>query len=123
MYTYRWRERIVTRERTEEDSVVPLTAARARLFELVERLLSGRARRVVLTHRGHDARVVLIAETRLEGLEADLAALRARLGPEPRPLRGMATLHVDPDEVLGATRATARELAERKLESLSASAA
>lgn len=96
---------------------VPVTAARAQLFELVEALLAGRAARIELSHRGYDDRVVLLRKADLEGLEADLEALRVRLGPEPRPLRGMATLVAKPDAVLEATRARAAELAARKLAS------
>lgn len=97
------------------DDVLPLTTARARLFDLVDDLLSGRRVRVELSHRGDAERVVLVRKSELAGLEADLAALRARVGPEPRPLRGLGTLNVDADDVLLRGRARqAKKVAEKR---------
>jgi hypothetical protein len=100
------------------DPAVPISEARRRLFELVEEVLTGRADRVALSHRGYDDQVVLVRARDLAKLEADLNALRARLGPEPRPLRGLGTLLVDPDQVLVRARQRQAALAAEKRASL-----
>jgi hypothetical protein len=58
-------------EPTSSDRVgtLPVTAARARLFELVEDVLTGRASRVELSHRGYEEHVLLIRQSEIEGLE------------------------------------------------------
>lgn len=99
---------------TNKNDVLPITTARSRLFDLVEEVLTGRRARVELSHRSYDEHVVLVRKREIEGLQADLAALRARVGVEPRPLRGYATLLVDPDEVLVRSRAKQAELAQAK---------
>jgi hypothetical protein len=99
---------------TPAGPVVPISEARRRLFELVEEVLTGRADRVALSHKGYDERVVLVRARDLTNLEADLAALRERAGPAPRPLRGLGQLHVAADEVLGSLRARQAALAATK---------
>src|SRR5215213_3399145 len=98
--------------------VLPITAARSRLFDLIEEILTGRRSRVELSHRSFDEHVVMVRKADLDAMDADLAALRARLGSEPRALRGFATLHEDPDLFLARTRAHQAELARQKLASL-----
>jgi hypothetical protein len=98
----------------EKTGTLPVTTARAKLFDLVEDLLTGRASRVELSHRNFEEHVLLVRKTEIEGLEADLKALRARVGPEPKPLRGTGSLNVEPDQVLARTRARQAELAARK---------
>jgi hypothetical protein len=102
------------------DPAVPISEARRRLFELVEEVLTGRADRVALSHRGYDEQVLLVRARDLAKLEADLNALRERLGPEPRPLRGLGTLLVDPDQVLVRTRQRQAALAAEKRAALHA---
>ena len=100
---------------------VPLTEARSRLFQLVEDLLTGRTDRVTLSHRGHDEDVLLVRARDVARLEAEVATLRRRAAPVPRPLRGMGRL-VGPDDgrmdsvsdVLAAVRAEAGAAAEHK---------
>jgi hypothetical protein len=96
------------------DPAVPISEARRRLFELVEEVLTGRADRVALSHRGYADQVLLVRARDLAKLEADLSALRERLGPEPRPLRGLGTLLVDPDQVLVGVRQRQAALAAEK---------
>lgn len=93
---------------------MPISEARRRLFELVEEVLTGRADRVTLSHRGYEDQVLLVRARDLAKLEADLSALRERLGPEPRPLRGLGTLLVDPDQVLAGVRERQAALAAEK---------
>ncbi|HEY7766857.1 hypothetical protein [Longimicrobium sp.] len=103
-----------------KNDVLPITAARSRLFDLVEEVLTGRRPRVELSHRSYDEHVVLIRKREIEGLQADLDALRARVGVEPRPLRGLGTLLVDPDDVLVRSRAKQAELERAKRDKLRA---
>jgi hypothetical protein len=100
------------------DDVLPATAARGRLFELIEEILTGQRSRIELSHRSFDDHVVMVRKADLEALDADLAALRARMGSEPRPLRGFGALHVEPDQVLVRSRAKQAELARQKRASL-----
>jgi hypothetical protein len=74
--------------------VYPITTARKHLFDLVEELLTGGVSRVELSHRDYGEHVVLVRKTDIEGLEADLQAARSQTLPEPRALRGMASLNV-----------------------------
>jgi hypothetical protein len=99
---------------SDQRRAVPVTTARARLFDLVDDVLTGRSSRVELAHRDHDEHVVLVRKGELEGMEADLLALRSRLGPEPRPLRGMGALTVEPEQILVRTRARQARLAAEK---------
>lgn len=99
---------------TKANSALPITTARARLFDLVEDVLTGQRPRVELSHRSYQEHVVLLRKSELEGLEADLRALRSRIGPEPRQLRGIAHLHVPADEVLQQTRTRQAQLAAEK---------
>ena len=105
---------MIKRARAGEGPAVPISEARRRLFELVEEVLTGRADRVALSHKGYDERVLLVRARDLTKLEADLAALRQRVGPEPRPLRGLGTLLVDADAVLGGARRRQAALAAAK---------
>jgi hypothetical protein len=107
---------VIKRVKTGEDATpaVPISEARRRLFALVEEVLTGRADRVALSHKGYDERVLLVRARDLTKLEADLAALRGRLGPEPRPLRGLAQLHVQADDVLAGVRGRQTALAATK---------
>jgi hypothetical protein len=100
------------------DDVLPITAARSRLFDLIEEILTGRRSRVELSHRSFDEHVVMVRKADLDAMDADLAALRARLGAEPRVLRGFATLHEDADVFLARTRAHQADLARQKLAAL-----
>ncbi len=100
------------------DEALPVTTARSRLFELVEDVLTGRTSRVELAHRGYKEHVVLLRKGELEGLEADLAALRARAAPEPRPLRGLGRLSIEPDQVLVRSRGRQAQLVAAKRASL-----
>ncbi len=100
---------------------VPLTEARTRLFRLVEDLLAGRTDRVTLSHRGHDEDVLLVRARDVARLEAEVATLRRRAAPVPRPLRGMGRLVGSDDgftDALAAVRADARVAAEQKLAAL-----
>ena len=93
---------------------MPISEARRRLFELVEEVLTGRADRVALSHRGYDDQVLLVRARDLAKLEADLHALRERVGPGPRPLRGLGTLLVAPDQLLVRSRQRQAALAAEK---------
>lgn len=108
------------RRASRDASVVPLTEARARLFRLVEDLLAGRTDRVALSHRGQDEAVLLVRARDVERMEAELAALRQRVAPDPRPLRGLGRLMgaAALDEVLAGIRADQRTLADAKLRSI-----
>ncbi len=103
----------------EELLPITITAARSRLFDLIEEILTGRRSRVELSHRSFDEHVVMVRKRDLDALDADLAALRARIGSEPRPLRGLGTLHGDLDQFLTDSRARQAELARLKRASLS----
>lgn len=105
---------MIKRARSGEVRAVPISEARRRLFELVEDVLTGRADRVALSHKSYDERVLLVRAHDVTKLEADLAALRERVGPEPRPLRGIGQLHVDADRVLDGVRRRQAALADMK---------
>ena len=108
------------RRASRDSRVVPLTQARASLFKLVEDLLAGRTDRVALSHRGHDEEVLLVRARDVERMEDELTALRQRVAPEPRPLRGMGRIvgGADLDAVLAEIRAGQRALADAKLRSI-----
>ncbi len=106
------------RRASQGSSVVPLTEARSRLFRLVEELLSGRADRVTLSHRGHDEEVLLVRARDVERMEEELVALRQRVAPYPRPLPGMGRIVGAPDDVLIGIRADQHSLADAKLRSI-----
>lgn len=101
-------------------SVIPLTQARVRLFQIVDAVLSGETPRVVLSHRDRDGDVVLMAAAELQKLEQDLAALRAQAGVGP--LRGLVTLHAPLEQVIDKVRARQRVLATKKVSGLSGEA-
>lgn len=117
----RMHEEPMIRRAMGNPSAVPLTEARARLFRLVEDLLAGRTDRVTLSHRGHDEDVLLLRARDVERMEDELTALRQRVAPEPRPLRGMGRIVDDAklDDVLAEIRAEQRLLADAKLRSIS----
>ncbi|GJG85279.1 hypothetical protein tb265_04600 [Gemmatimonadetes bacterium T265] len=94
---------------------VPLTEARARLFPLVDDLLAGRTDRVALSRRGVDEQVLLVRARDVERMEAELAELRKRVAPEPRPLAGYATVIGDVEEMLREARREANERYEAKM--------
>jgi hypothetical protein len=73
---------------------------------------------VELSHRSFDDRVVMVRKADLDALDADIAALRAQIGSEPRPLRGFGALLVEPDQVLARSRARQAELTRAKRASL-----
>jgi hypothetical protein len=100
------------------DDVLPVTAARGRLFDLIEEILTGQRSRVELSHRSFDDHVVMVRKADLDALDADIAALRAQIGSEPRPLRGFGALLVEPDQVLARSRARQGELTRAKRASL-----
>lgn len=100
--------------RNAHEEVLPVTTARGRLYDLVEEVITGRKTFVELSHRGYDEHVVLIRKGSFDKLRADNAALRARIGSDPRPLRGRGKLNVPADQVLARTRRRQAELALRK---------
>ena len=96
--------------------VVPLTEARARLFQLVEDLLAGRTDRVTLSHRAHEEKVLVVRAGDVERMEAELAALRRRNAvSEPRPLYGIMTGDDDVEQVIADIRAEANRQAEKRM--------
>lgn len=105
------------RRASKTTNVVPLTEARVRLFRLVEDLLAGRADRVALSHRGHDEEVLLVRSGDVVRMEEELAALRRRVAPEPRPLRGLGRLvgDVSVEGVIADIRARDAAVVEAKL--------
>lgn len=113
------------RRAARDANVVPLTEARARLFRLVEDLLAGRTDRVALSHRGRDEEVLLVRARDVERMEEELAQLRQRIVPEPRPLRGLGRLvdGADLEEVLSGIRADQRTLSDAKLRSIAGDSA
>ncbi len=106
------------RKHQERAAVLPVTTARAHLYDLVDDVLEGRSARIELSHREHEEHVVLLRKSEIAGLEADLAALRARVGPHPRPLRGLGSLRVAPDDVLVDVRRKQASLAAEKRASI-----
>lgn len=101
-------------KKSDPGGAIPITHARSQLFDLVEDVLSGRTPRIELSHRGFEERLLLIRKGEVLGLEADLKALRSRVGPEPRPLQGMGRIQGDPEQVVARVRARQAELAARK---------
>ena len=93
---------------------VPLTEARARLFPLVDDLLAGRTDRVALSKRGADEQVLLVRARDVERMEAELAELRKRVEPAPRPLWGSIEVLGDVEEILRESRREQNELYEAK---------
>lgn len=94
---------------------IPLTEARARLFRLVEDLLSGRADRIAVSLRGNDDEVLLVRARDFERMEEELASLRQRVAPEPRPLRGLGQIIGPPDAVLAGVRSEQQAHLDAKL--------
>jgi hypothetical protein len=105
-------------KKSDQGRAIPITSARSRLFDLVEDVLSGRTPRVELSHRDFDEHLLLIRKGEVLGLEADLEALRSRVGPELRPLQGMGRIEGDPEQVVARVRARQAELAAQKRTSL-----
>lgn len=103
-----------------DNTAIPISVARDRLSELAEDVLMRRADRVALSHKPYNEHLVLMRASDLAKMEADLAALQNVTGLEPRPLRGMATIHGDPEEVLTEVRRRQAILWEAKLKSFSA---
>ena len=66
------------RRAPRDSGVVSLTEARARLFRLVEDLLTGRTDRVALSHREYDEEVLLVRARDVERMEEEIAQLRER---------------------------------------------
>lgn len=93
---------------------VPLTEARARLFPLVDDLLAGRTDRVALSKRGAEDQVLLVRARDVARMEAELAELRKRIAPEPRPMAGYLTVVGDVEEMLRESRREQNELSEAK---------
>lgn len=91
---------------------LPLTAARVGLFRLAQDVLSGEVDRAALTHRGWPEELLLVRASTVAALEAEVATLRARVGPDPRPLLGMATIDESVDDVVGAIRRDAAAAAD-----------
>jgi len=87
---------------------MPLTELRARLFRVAESLLSGEVRVVALSHKGHEENLVLLRAATLAALEDELATLRRRSAPEPRPLRGLGRLNRPAEDVIADIRARER---------------
>jgi len=103
--------------KVNESVAIPISFARRRLFELAEDVLTYRSDRVALSHKDYDEQLVLVRASDLAKLDADLAALRKRVGGEPFSLRGIATLTVDAEDVLKDTRKLQDALWRAKLES------
>lgn len=93
-------------------TTLPLTEARSQLFKLADALLSGSADQVQLTHRSHPDALVLVRASTLAQLTREVAELRGRVGPDVRPLAGLATLHASEEE-LDAALASARQQADQ----------
>lgn len=105
----------MVRQASTHPGPVPLTEARTRLFRLVEDLLVGRTDRIALSHRGHDEEVLLVRARDMARLEDELATLRQRTAPAPRPLRGIGRIVGSVDDVLREVRADQGALANAKL--------
>jgi PHD/YefM family antitoxin component YafN of YafNO toxin-antitoxin module len=86
---------------------VPLSRARARLFQLAD-LVSTSDGTVVLERRGGAESVVLVREARLAYLEAKLAELEAR-DAAPFKLAGSLVSPVGDEQILEGLRAIRRE--------------
>ena len=108
------------RKHEERAGVLPVTTARSHLYDLVDDVLEGRSARIELSHREHEEHVVLLRKSEIEGLEADLAALRARVGPQSCALRGLGSLRVAPDDVLVRVRRKQAMLAAEKRAAITA---
>jgi hypothetical protein len=93
-----------------------LSAARPKLFELADDLLSGNVDRVVLTSRGAEQSLVLLTGNALAALEREVRELRDRLSAETRPLRGLGAAVVPVETVIAELRARQHALGERKRE-------
>jgi len=96
-----------------------LTEARIRLFRLVEDVLAGRSDSIALSHRGHDEEVLLIRASDVERMRSELAILRKRVGPPPRPLLGMGRIVGAPGNVLAEARLLQNERFDAKLREIS----
>ena len=105
------------RRASRDSSVVSLTEARTRLFRLVEDLLTGRTDRVALSHREYDEEVLLVRARDVERMEEEIAQLRERVAPAPRPLRGLGRIvgGAELEDALAEIRADARALSDAKL--------
>lgn len=77
---------------------VPISAARARLFELANLVRAGDDTVVVFEQRDKPDRVVLVKETRLAYLEAKVEAMEKE-EEEPFELAGSIKLLVPPEEL------------------------
>jgi hypothetical protein len=110
------------RPAANDTTAIPLTEARTRLFRLVEDLLAGRMDRVALSLRGNDEEVLLVRARDLERMEQELAVLRQRAAPEPRPLRGLGRIAdgVNLEQFIAATRADQQELTDARLRDIAA---
>jgi hypothetical protein len=97
---------------------LPVTRARAELYELVDMLLDGRTHMVEISHRDHPEGVVMVRKSEFMGMKQELAALRGRTGPAARPLRGLGELTVAPEDVLAPLRAAQAALAKAKLDAI-----
>lgn len=84
-----------------DNTAIPISVARDRLSELAEDVLMRRADRIALSHTPYNERFVLMRASNLAKMEADLAALRKRLGAEPLSLRGTLRINGDPDSRAG----------------------
>ena len=111
------REAPMIRRASRGSSIVSLTEARTRLFRLVEDLLTGRTDRVALSHREYDEEVLLVRARDVERMEEEIAQLRERVAPAPRPLRGLGRIvdGAELEDVLAGIRADARALSDAKL--------
>jgi hypothetical protein len=105
-------------KKPNQSEAIPISSARSRLFDLVGDVLTGRTSRVELSHRDFDEHLLLIRKEEVLGLEADIKALRSRIGPEPRPLRGMGRINGDPEQLVARVRERQAGLAVQKRASL-----
>lgn len=78
---------------------IPISEARRRLFELVNEVVTGRTRRIALSHRGHAEAVVLVRAGELAKMDAELAAVGgsqiSRAGSAGAPARSLRRLMPD----------------------------
>jgi len=91
---------------------VPITRARARLFELADVVSAAPDTVVVLERRGSREAVALVRETRLAYLEAQAQAFE-RLRPTASAVAGSLQSDLADDEVERALREIAEEQAAR----------
>ena len=104
---------------------VDISKFRSGIFDLFDEVIRRQCERIIIERRGYDARAVLTSERYLEDLELELAGLKAMVAKLQAgsagasfKLIGSARLNVEPDEVLGKSRAQQAEFLAGKRASL-----